>query len=316
MSTGAQQTRARWPFQARYETGSKRQGQGFALNPPEPAALDTVKAGILQEGTAASFNGRYGMPSFCSLGTWSDRRAPIADVIDPPAGPSSWYVNAATGNDNNDGTSPTTAWASVAKVNAESNYCGMFPTSLGYVAGDALIIDTTAANLVLGGNSLTLATRGLNVTQLGGGRTGTGEIQAWEKIAASSWSATTGTAHVFQTGDTDSSAVLWENDTWFNHITGANLAAVQSALDSTAGSFWTDGITMYVHPLGDTDPRQDGSTYTRSYYRGTNSAVILTVPDCHVNGLRIRKTCVADPSSNDPGVNYCLQGRAVSAARR
>jgi hypothetical protein len=143
--------------------------------------------------------------------------------------------------------------------------------------------------------------------------TGTGEIQAWTTISAGSWSGpVAGTTKVYQAtlSETNLSAVLWENDKWMNHCTGANLAAAQACLESTAGSFWTDGTTMYGHPFGDTNPASDGKVYTRSYYRATVSAVQLLVPDVHVSGLRVRKTCVADKSTNDPGVNYCLQGQS------
>ena len=104
---------------------------------------------IGQAGTVAA-KARYGLPGVYLLDAWSDRLTPTPGVVDPPAGPFQWYANAATGNDSNDGTTPAAAWASAAKIDAESANLGMIPTTAGYAAGDTLTIDTTTANLVLG----------------------------------------------------------------------------------------------------------------------------------------------------------------------
>jgi hypothetical protein len=281
------------------------------------ANITSLINGFENAGGTPPVDGRYGMPSVYKLDAWTDRTLLVSDVVDPPSGPFTWYCNPSTGSDTNDGTTKTTAWASVSKINLESANLGIFPNSTGYASGDTLVIDTTKANLILGSNCLNLLTPGLNVTQLGGGLTGTGEIQAWEAISSGSWTGpVTGTSHVYKETLTshDPSAVLWENDLWMNHITGANLAAVQSSLDSTAGSFWTDGTTMYCHPFNNTNPISDGKSYTRSYNRnGTGgSAVFMLAPNLHLNGLRVRKTCLADMATNDPVAAYCYQ--SISAA--
>ncbi len=275
-------------------------------------SVSTIKSGSVNgSGSTSGFCGRYGMPSLYTIGTWADRLLSISDVVDPAQAATSWYVNPATGSDSNDGLTSGTAWQTVAKINAESAYCGMFPAS-SYLTGDSLSLDTTTANLVIAGGTLSIKTAGLNFTQLGGGRTGTGEIQAWKSLANASFTLTSGTTKVYQITDSETSAVIWENDKWLTHPTGANLAAVQATLESTAGSFWTDGTIMYVHPFGDTNPTSDGKAYTRSYYRaGGNAAVEITVPNTRAVGLRVRKTCIADKSSNDPGSNYCFQGYSL-----
>ena len=276
-------------------------------------SLASFSGGWLNASGSESFprKGRYGMPSVYTMGSWSDRLVAISDVIDPPTGPFSWYVDPVSGSDTNDGLSTSTAWKTASKINAESSNCGLFPTTAGYANGDTLTIDTTSGNLILDSTtqSLWIQTRGLNVVQLGGGLSGTGEIQAWKQIANNSFSLTSGTTKVYQTTDTDTSSVVWENDKWMNHPTGANLAAVQSTLESTPGSFWTDGTTMYLHPFGDTNPTTDGKVYTRSYYRNAgDGALQISVPDTRMSGLRVRKTCIAHKSTNDPGANYCFYG--------
>ena len=277
------------------------------------APLSEVRTGLLnQTGSDSFFRGRYGMPSLYSMDSWTDRLNSLSDVSDPVATANNWYVDPVNGNDSNDGLSPSTAWSTVGKVNAESQNCGMFPTTGGYMHGDTLIIDTTVANWQLDGSYLNILTRGLNVIQLGGGLTGAGEIQAWTRIDNASFTPTVGTTNVYQTTDTSKSAVIWENDKWMNHPTGPNFSAVRSSLENTPGSFWTDGTTLYLHPFDDTNPMTDGKVYTRSYYRsGSNSAVLVQAPDTRLSGLRVRKTCIADKLTNDPGSNYCFQGQGT-----
>ncbi len=60
-----------------------------------------------------------------------------------------------------------------------------------------------------------------------------------------------------------------------NHPTGSTLSAVQSTLDSTPGSFWTDGTTMYAHPFGDTNPGGDGKDL---HAKVTSAALLPRMP--------------------------------------
>lgn len=271
------------------------------------AAMATVRGGAPNtSGSQGAFVGRYGMPSLYGLGSYTDKTTLVGDVIDP-TGPITWYINPSTGNDNNDGVTSSSAWAGVDKFNTESANGGLFASS-GYATGDTVNINTTSTNLTLGTSSLKINTRGLNIVQIGGGLTGTGEIQAWKTLTNGSFTGPiSGTTKVYQITDAEVSIVVWENDKWLNHPTGANLAAVQSTLDSTAGSFWTDGTTLYVHPFGDTNPTSDGKTYTRSIHRNApngDSAIQFLTTDCRLSGLRVRKTCLADKSTNDTILAY------------
>ena len=268
------------------------------------------------------WRGRLGNATLCSVGALTDAGVPIDDLA-PPTGATTWYVNAAIGSDGNDGLTPATAWQTVTKLNTEMANAGVF-SAASYAAGDTVTIDTTTANLPLGTSGLMVTTPGVNVVQLGGGLSGTGELQAWACVPNASFTPAPSTAKTYQHTLTESNptCVLWEDDQWLNKVSasaysnpatvnGVGYIDVRAALEANRGSFWTDGTTMYVHPFGDTNPSADGKVYTRSYLRpggdGGAAAVQILAPNVHLSGLRVRKTCLADPLTNDPGAAYCYQ---------
>jgi hypothetical protein len=68
-------------------------------------------------------------------------------------------------------------------------------------------------------------------------------------------------------------------------------------LHATAGTFWTDGTTMYVHPLGGTNPTTDGKTYVRSViasYATTTGVGSIVSPAVLLTGAgyRVRRLAV------------------------
>ncbi len=278
-------------------------------------AVDTLVVGDYNLGAAPATDARLGMISTYQLGAWADRTWLVSDVIDPPAGPYHWYCNPATGSDNNDGTTAATAWASVAKINAESAGTGMFPSTAGLGNGDTLTIDGTAAPLDPGSLSLQLQTQALKVSFLGAE-----PFKPWATIGGA-WTLAAGSTKTYQTTDNASTdltgAVVWENDKWLNLEEGTSFAAVQAALDSTPGSFFCDGTNLYLHPFGDTVPGSDGKVYTRSRYRTGQytsgaSAILVQAPDVWIDdpsagGGLIRKTCLARSTDGDPYNGYCVQ---------
>jgi hypothetical protein len=75
-------------------------------------------------GSNSYFNGRYGMPTLLSMGTYgSDYQSAVPAQVDPPATPTTWYWNSG-GSDSNDGTSSGTAILTAAEVNLRSQYSG------------------------------------------------------------------------------------------------------------------------------------------------------------------------------------------------
>lgn len=252
--------------------------------------LSTYKMGQITGGQ--HFSGRMGSPSVYSWSTSADIVYP-SDLIEPTT-PTIWYVNPSTGSDTNDGISSVTAWATAAKIANETSKCGFIPANT-YAAGDTLVIDTSGAQLDLLGTPLEFLTSGLNI-QPASGQT-YADLKAWKTLTNASFTATTGTVHVYQITDASTSSVVWEDDKWMAHPLGATLASVTNALDTTAGSFWTDGTTMYVHPFGDTNPTSDGKRYDRSY---NLSSALLFSTTMRVSGLKCGKTCLAGKTDNDP----------------
>ncbi len=286
-------------------------------------ALDTsfsnVNVGLQTGGTGPMV--RIGCPSLYAMNSFSDIAYP-GDVIPPVEQSYNWYVNPATGNDNNDGATPATAWQTAAKVTLESQYSGMLDSNApGPGGGDVLTINTSGGPLVLGANTLTFATQGLKV-QPASGQTYI-NCQAEEFLSNASFTATPGLAQTYQTTDTQTDIVAWENDKWMYHVMSASYGATASilnphtgvttsypstgaALDAVPGSFYTDGTHLYIHPFGNTNPTTDGNVYTRSINRNQGSAVEFTAGNYSATGFYIRKTTLVDSGDNDFGA-YCFQ---------
>ncbi len=286
-------------------------------------ALDTsfssVNVGLQTGGTGPEL--RVGCPSLYAMSSFSDVAYP-SDIIAPVEQSYNWYVNPVSGNDSNDGSTPSTAWKTAAKVNLESQYCGMLDSNaLGPGGGDVLTIDTSSGALVIGPNALTFSTLGLKV-QPASGQTYI-KCQAEEFLANSAFTATPGLSHTYQTADTQTNIVAWENDEWMWHVQAASYASTATvtnpvtgtytsftsagaALDATPGSFYTDGTTLYIHPFNNTNPITDGNVYTRSMNRNQASAVVFTAGNYLADGFYIRKTTLVDSSNDDFGA-YCFQ---------
>ena len=269
---------------------------------------------------------RYGCPSLYTMNSFSDVAVP-SDVVAPSTTNLSWYLNPVTGNDSNDGTSPATAWQTLAKLNTESAYLGVFPTNgsaplsdTGTPSGNILYIDCSQGSVAVGSTSLSIQTAGLTIkeTQVPGTYGGTPTLGGYgidpmTTMTASSWAATTGGTNVWQSTDggaTDlTSTVLFEDGRYMNHPTGSSLSSVLSSLSATPGSFWTDGTTMYVHAFESGNPNTDGHLYRRTRNRdgAGDSAVNIAAPNVWWDGFVCAGTTLADKQTNDPAASYCMQ---------
>ena len=287
-------------------------------------ALDTsfsaVNVGLATGGTGPDV--RIGCPTLYSIGSFSDFAYPTADIAPPVNQSNNWYVNPATGNDNNDGATPATAWRTASKVTTESFYSGMLDSNAtGPGNGDVLTIDTSSAPLLIDASTLTFNTQGLKV-QPASGQTYI-KCQAEDFVANASFTPTPGLSKTYQTADTQSNVVPWENDKWMWHVKSAafgaaaaitdprtntttTYASTGAALDAVPGSFYTDGTNLYIHPFGDTNPRTDGKIYTRSINRQGLAAVAFTAGNYRAIGFSIKKTTLVDSSDNCFGA-YCFQ---------
>jgi hypothetical protein len=284
------------------------------------SSFSAVNVGLQTGGTSPML--RVGCPSLYSMSSFSDIAYPT-DIIAPVEHSYNWYVNPVSGNDANDGSTPSTAWQSAGKITLESQYCGMLDSNAaGPGGGDVLTIDTIGAPLVIGNNTLTFATQGLKVQPVSG-QTYI-KCQAEEFLTNSTFTPAAGLAKTYQTADTQSDIVAWENDKWMWHVQASSLgasavvtdpvsgnvtsfASAGAALDGTPGSFYTDGTTLYIHPFNDTNPVSDGNTYTRSINRGgAASAIQFTAGNYRAIGFYVRKTALVDSGNNDFGA-YCIQ---------
>lgn len=270
---------------------------------------------------------RIGCPSLYSMSSFADIAYP-SDIIPPVEQTNNWYVNTTTGNDSNDGSTPSTAWKTAAKIAVESQYCGMLDSNApGPGGGDTLTINTSGAPLVLGTTTLAFSTQGLKV-QPASGQTYI-KCQAEEFLANSGFTHTAGLSKTYQTPDTQANVVAWENDEWMWHVKAAsfnsaaaitnpqtlqttNFASAGAALDATPGSFYTDGTNLYIHPFNDTNPATDGQVYTRSINRGGGlAAVEFTAGNFRAIGFNVHKTTLVDANDNDFGA-YCFQDGVLS----
>ena len=252
--------------------------------------------------------GRYAMPSVYQLDNWTDRFDLVPDVVDPPPGPFTWYVNYGTGNDTNDGTTSTSAWQTVTKFNSEEAGSGVFPSITNVPgAGDTVIVDNTTP-LDIGSNSLVIAASGSRTEFTNG------PVIAYATLSPANWTKTDGWTNIWQTTDGGAAdlaeAVCWEDDRWMNHPTGSNFTAVAGYIDTHPGSFYCDSTNLYVHSFEGGSPASDGHIYTRSRNRGgagLSAITIIGASNVWVDGLSVSKTCLARSTDNDPANGYGLQ---------
>lgn len=307
----------RWVFlgiAVAHDSGRDGSVRFYAKFPGEPmqswagfdhGSLSIASVGGLDMGvntTNSAIRCRLGAPA-----AYRFENADFSDVVYPPdlfepETGLTWYCNPATGNDENDGTAPDRAWASLAKINEESVNTGLL-SSDAWETGDTLVIDTSAAPLDAEGKALAISTAGLNVRAAEGNEWI--DLKSHRSLPGDLWEPT-GQANVYSTTDTQNHIVVWEDDKFLHHPTGASFEAVAATLAATPGSFWTDGVRLYLHPFGSTDPRTDGKRYERSHDFASSAAVALMAPNLHIRDLRAGKTCLARSTDNDSIGAYCL----------
>ncbi|MEA3189001.1 MAG: hypothetical protein QOD99_2831, partial [Chthoniobacter sp.] len=244
-----------------------------------------IRAGAVNTGGYAAMIARYGAPSLFHLDNFADGNYPPG-LLEPVVERHHWYVDTANGADSNTGLQPDEAWQSAAKINDEAQNLGILSTVDGFDHGDILVIDTRTKPLELGPDSLAIPTDGITIQPPAGQRYV--NIKAEKTISPGAWQKTAGYDAIFQTPDTETAIVLWENDKWMHHPTGNKFEEVAAKLQATAGSFWTDGATLYVHTFDHSNPRTNQKIYSRSRFRGSgDSAILMSGNSWSVHGLRV-----------------------------
>ncbi len=266
-------------------------------------SFSAVNVGLQTGGTGPMV--RIGCPSLYSMTSFSDIAYP-SDIIPPVDQSNTWYVNPTTGNDSNLTTEPrrqrhgkpqrrlppnrnTWACSTATPRGARRWRCSQYR-------------DTSGGPLVSGTSTLTFSTQGLKVQPLAG--QSYIKCQAEEFLSNKSFTPTAGLSKTYQTTDTQANVVAWENDKWMWHVKSAsyggsaavtdpqtgvttNYASTGAALDAVAGSFYTDGTKLYIHPF-------------RRHQPGDGWSDLYTIPESRSVGWRqlLSRPVIIGPSAS------------------
>jgi len=178
------------------------------------------------------------------------------------------------------------------------------------LAGDTLVINNAGGAEIPFGltTALFLETSGLSFVS-SGGAANPAVLSLFKTIPSSEWSLTAGKTFTYQATDSVALCALFQNRVALNHPTGANYAAVASYLESTPGSFWTDGTTMYVHPFNSSNPGADGNRYERTTVGSsviTAAGVCVAAPNMLIKGVNVIGTTLTDPAAGGNIAGYAL----------
>ena len=211
-----------------------------------------------------------------------------------------YFLTPADGDDGDSGLTPALAWRTAGKVNGFS-----------FSNGDVLVINAPSNSpLDLSATNLTLSAHGLTVKGTNGYYW---HARLWQTLTNSNFTLLHPNVYsipVFNNaGFGQSNVVVWEDDKWMNRTNAATWAAASNYIVAVAGSFWTDGATIYVHPFGDTNPNSDGKAYTRSVARdetGFAHAINLNGTNIHLYDVYAGKTCMAERTTGDGLAAYVI----------
>lgn len=234
--------------------------------------IQTVNVGAGQ--TSSRWSGKMSGLSFYAITDWSDVMVPSDLTV--PESRAVWYWNYQTGSDSNDGRSSTTAFQSSQLLNRYLYY-GFFAANTAnpwqYVAGGDVATNLDPSLFVAGITNGTIrsnADRILIDTSAGAFPCNYSIVFAAQNSGLELTSANAGPAIITpmlqMTGSTqydavnfpnvwiftnavDARAVLWEDRRWMNNPIGANITAVRTNLNTTDGSFFTSGTTLYFSPF-------------------------------------------------------------------
>jgi len=194
------------------------------------------------------------------------------------------YINAATGNDANNGKTAAAAWATVVPANTALAVANNGITHLYLARGSAF---AEQLSLLASANGLKVLASGTgnapvldgSATIAPGSFTASLHADAGGVVYEYAWTRGTGTQRGFDY------VLLWENDARLVRTTSVALCA------ATAGSYYAPGentasSTIYIHPFGNTNPILDGKTYAVTI-RGAGLDGYAT--GIQVEGVRTRR---------------------------
>jgi hypothetical protein len=231
-------------------------------------------------GGIAYVRGRMGAPAIYKTTSAADCLLETPDVLPPDGLPSTWYV-ADGGSDDNDGTSPASAWATPTKLDDEINSEG------GILSGDTIQID----GVVWDNRGLTVpAYLPFNAINFVNNRS---IFHKDISAPGTTWALESGKTHVYSTTNGGAADIdgcyITEAGLPLDKLdlaNYANAAALLTALDSTPGTMWEDGTKIYVNTLLSDSPATNGHTFLRSKkftYRDGSSGASMIV--AHAPGI-------------------------------
>lgn len=195
----------------------------------------------------------------------------------PTSIPIDYYVDSENGDDDNDGKSPQTAVASIAKVLSMLQE----GQTVGLASGSHW-----REHFVVTYNNIKLVAYGAGEKPI---------IDASDVVPSASWSKTAGRSNVYQISVSPEWGMFNWLNAWCNDafLTRADDLA---SCDNTPGSYYPSGlsgtITLYIHPPGSTDPRTDGKTYE---YTQRPHSISVRSPIYHgteLHGIHARRNLV------------------------
>ena len=177
-----------------------------------------------------------------------------------------YFVNSATGNDSNDGLTPTTALARIGTAVAKADADIVMVAEGEYERGNAM-----------NGQNIT---KNISIIAMPGAKV---RVTTHSTL---SWTLTEGTANVYQATRSsvnnvcDALIVDGKGD-FYQHTLVADIATC----DSTPGSWYTDGSTVYVHTLNNRAVDNNIKAYLNVYnMRTTVSGNILYLEGIDLEG--------------------------------
>jgi parallel beta-helix repeat protein len=187
----------------------------------------------------------------------------------------SYYVDASAGNDINDGRSPTTAWATVAKVNASSFLPG---NQILFKRGDVWREMITVPQSGTNGNNIIFGAYGSGTPPQILGSISANIEGAWTNESGNIWYA---------------SASATPRVVWRNEVPLVLLASSASLVDSSQW-WWDSGNNrLYIFSVG--NPTTGGNTFEiaqRNYVLDTNGKNYLTFSGLRLSSANINNVYV------------------------
>jgi hypothetical protein len=218
-----------------------------------------------------------------------------------------YYVDSVNGNDSNSGLSPSQAFKTIAHLTSAD---AAKPINTWKLAANSVWHE----QITVPRNNMTIEAYGTGTMPL---------LDASDPISSAAWTKTSGETYTYQI---TASPPLNNGATWVNvWENGAFLTYASSVagVDATAGSYYVTSetsspITLYVHPVGNTNPESDGNLYeytNRQFGITGNGESSPAVTNTTVNGIWTRRNLHNDGSITLGRYSHLINSRASDGGK-